>query len=100
MSRWRFFSSRVITHQPMTAATVTTRIIRVASALILGLTPRRTDENTFIGSVVDEVRNVVAEVGSVIAVVFLYIISMIFILGGELNAAISRFLQARARVPG
>lgn len=35
-----------------------------------------------------------------IAVVFLYIISMIFILGGELNAAISRFLQARARVPG
>jgi membrane protein len=35
-----------------------------------------------------------------IAVVFLYIISMIFILGGELNAAISRFLEARARVPG
>lgn len=35
-----------------------------------------------------------------IAVVFLYIISAIFILGGELNAAISRYLEARARVPG
>lgn len=34
-----------------------------------------------------------------IAVVFLYIISMIFILGGELNASITRFLEARARVP-
>lgn len=34
-----------------------------------------------------------------IAVVFLYIVSAIFILGGELNAAISRFLEARARVP-
>lgn len=34
-----------------------------------------------------------------IAVVFLYIISMVFILGGELNASISRFLEARARVP-
>lgn len=33
-----------------------------------------------------------------IAVVFLYIISVIFILGGELNAAISRFIAARARV--
>ncbi|RVD60661.1 YihY/virulence factor BrkB family protein [Mesorhizobium sp. M2D.F.Ca.ET.185.01.1.1] len=33
-----------------------------------------------------------------IAVVFLYIISAIFILGGELNAAISRYLEARARV--
>jgi membrane protein len=33
-----------------------------------------------------------------IAVVFLYIISAIFILGGELNAAISRYLDARARV--
>jgi membrane protein len=35
-----------------------------------------------------------------IAVVFLYIISMVFILGGELNAAISRYFEARARVPG
>lgn len=33
-----------------------------------------------------------------IAVVFLYIVSAIFILGGELNAAISRYLAARARV--
>jgi len=32
-----------------------------------------------------------------IAVVFLYIVSAIFILGGELNAAISRYLEARAR---
>lgn len=35
-----------------------------------------------------------------IAVVFLYIVSAIFILGGELNAAISRYFEARARVPG
>ena len=35
-----------------------------------------------------------------VAVVFLYIVSAIFILGGELNAAISRYLEARARVPG
>lgn len=34
-----------------------------------------------------------------IAVVFLYIVSMIFILGGEFNAAISRYFEARARVP-
>ncbi|MBX3597432.1 MAG: YihY/virulence factor BrkB family protein [Rhizobiaceae bacterium] len=34
-----------------------------------------------------------------IAIVFLYIVSAIFILGGELNAAISRYLEARARVP-
>src|SRR5690606_11909246 len=34
-----------------------------------------------------------------IAVVFLYIVSAIFILGGELNTAISRYLEARARVP-
>lgn len=34
-----------------------------------------------------------------IAIVFLYIVSLIFILGGELNAAISRYLEARARVP-
>ena len=33
-----------------------------------------------------------------IAVVFLYIISAIFILGGELNAAISRYVAARSRV--
>jgi membrane protein len=33
-----------------------------------------------------------------IAVVFLYIVSMIFILGGELNASISRYFEARARV--
>ena len=32
-----------------------------------------------------------------IAVVFLYIVSVIFIIGGELNAAISRYLDARAR---
>jgi membrane protein len=35
-----------------------------------------------------------------IAVVFLYIVSAIFILGGEFNAAISRYLEARARVAG
>ncbi|MHA6645065.1 YihY/virulence factor BrkB family protein [Mesorhizobium sp. A623] len=35
-----------------------------------------------------------------IAVVFLYIVSAIFILGGEFNAAITRYLEARARVPG
>ncbi|MEO4000606.1 YihY/virulence factor BrkB family protein [Mesorhizobium sp. CAU 1732] len=34
-----------------------------------------------------------------IALVFLYIVSVIFIMGGELNAAIKRFLEARARVP-
>ena len=33
-----------------------------------------------------------------IAVVFLYIVSAIFILGGELNAAINRYFEARARV--
>lgn len=33
-----------------------------------------------------------------IAIVFLYIVSAIFILGGELNAAITRYLDARARV--
>jgi membrane protein len=35
-----------------------------------------------------------------IALVFLYIVSVIFIMGGELNAAIKRFLEARARVRG
>ena len=35
-----------------------------------------------------------------VAVVFLYIVSLIFILGGELNAAIRRYLDARARVGG
>jgi membrane protein len=35
-----------------------------------------------------------------VAVVFLYIVSLIFILGGELNASISRYLEARARVNG
>lgn len=35
-----------------------------------------------------------------IALVFLYIVSVIFIMGGELNAAIKRYLDARARVPG
>jgi membrane protein len=34
-----------------------------------------------------------------IAIVFLYIVSAIFIMGGELNAAIRRYLEARARVP-
>ncbi|MBD0417301.1 YihY/virulence factor BrkB family protein [Oryzicola mucosus] len=34
-----------------------------------------------------------------IAIVFLYILSAIFILGGELNAAILRYREARARVP-
>nr|WP_026060404.1 YihY/virulence factor BrkB family protein [Pseudaminobacter salicylatoxidans] len=33
-----------------------------------------------------------------IAIVFLYIVSAIFILGGELNAAITRYREARARV--
>ncbi|MCO6051686.1 YihY/virulence factor BrkB family protein [Mesorhizobium sp. RP14(2022)] len=33
-----------------------------------------------------------------IAIVFLYIVSAIFILGGELNASIRRFLEARARI--
>lgn len=35
-----------------------------------------------------------------IALVFLYILSAIFIMGGELNASIRRYLDARARVPG
>ncbi len=35
-----------------------------------------------------------------IAMVFLYIVSAIFIMGGELNAAIKRYRDARARVPG
>ncbi|MGI6855376.1 YihY/virulence factor BrkB family protein [Mesorhizobium sp. 1B3] len=35
-----------------------------------------------------------------IAIVFLYIVSAIFILGGELNAAIGRYVEARARVGG
>jgi membrane protein len=35
-----------------------------------------------------------------VAVVFLYIVSLIFILGGEFNAAIKRYLDARARVGG
>lgn len=35
-----------------------------------------------------------------IAVVFLYIVSVIFILGGELNAAIRRYLEARSRIAG
>jgi membrane protein len=33
-----------------------------------------------------------------VAVVFLYMVSAIFIVGAELNAAISRFIEARARV--
>ena len=33
-----------------------------------------------------------------VAVVFLYIVSLIFILGGELNASIKHYLEARARV--
>lgn len=33
-----------------------------------------------------------------VAIVFLYIVSAIFIIGGELNAAIKRYLDARARV--
>jgi membrane protein len=35
-----------------------------------------------------------------IAVIFLYIISALFILGGEFNAAIRRFLEARLRIAG
>ncbi|MDN2566487.1 YihY/virulence factor BrkB family protein [Aquibium sp. A9E412] len=35
-----------------------------------------------------------------VAVVFLYIVSAIFILGGELNAAIRRYREARRRVEG
>ena len=35
-----------------------------------------------------------------IAVIYLYIVSLIFILGGELNAAITRYVQARARIAG
>ncbi|WP_274627676.1 YihY/virulence factor BrkB family protein [Arvimicrobium flavum] len=35
-----------------------------------------------------------------IAVVFLYIVSVIFILGGELNASVRRYLDARAKVAG
>jgi len=35
-----------------------------------------------------------------IAVIFLYIISMIFILGGELNASIKRYSEARERIAG
>lgn len=35
-----------------------------------------------------------------IAVIFLYIISVLFILGGEFNAAIRRYLEARLRIAG
>jgi membrane protein len=35
-----------------------------------------------------------------IAVIFLYIVSVIFILGGEVNAAIRRYREARARIRG
>ena len=35
-----------------------------------------------------------------VAIVFLYIVSAIFILGGELNAAIRRYKEARQRVSG
>lgn len=35
-----------------------------------------------------------------IAVIFLYIVSAIFILGGELNAAIRRYTEARSRIAG
>lgn len=35
-----------------------------------------------------------------IAVIFLYIISALFILGGEFNAAIRRYLDARSRIAG
>ena len=35
-----------------------------------------------------------------IAVIFLYIISALFILGGEFNAAIKRYLDARSRIAG
>lgn len=41
-------------HQAINAATDTAKIINEASALILGLTPMRTDENIFIGKLVDE----------------------------------------------
>ena len=34
-----------------------------------------------------------------VAIVFLYMVSAVFILGGELNAAISRYIDSRARVP-
>src|SRR5207342_2932577 len=40
--------------QAISAATETVRIINVASALIFGLRPRRTEENTFIGNVVED----------------------------------------------
>lgn len=35
-----------------------------------------------------------------VAVIYLYIVSLIFILGGELNAAIKRYVTARARIAG
>lgn len=41
-------------HQAIMAAQVTRKIIKEAKALILGLTPMRTDENIFIGKVVDD----------------------------------------------
>src|SRR5690606_26710128 len=53
MSRWRRLSSRYISHQPITAASDTAIISGVARALILGLTPSRTEEKILIGSVVD-----------------------------------------------
>src|SRR5690606_39535785 len=53
MSRWRRLSSRYISHQPTTAASDTAIISRVARALILGLTPSRTEEKILIGRVVD-----------------------------------------------
>ena len=35
-----------------------------------------------------------------VAVIFLYMVSLIFILGGELNAAIKRYMTARSRIAG
>jgi len=54
ISSWRRFSSRAISHQATRPAIDTARIISVASALIFGLNPRRTDEKTFIGNVVED----------------------------------------------
>src|SRR5690606_5781382 len=53
ISRWRRLSARAEIHQPSTATSDTVSTSRLASALIFGLTPMRTEAKIFIGSVVE-----------------------------------------------
>lgn len=53
---------------------------------------------TYIGNFGSYVSTYAGLASIMIALVFLYIVSAIFILGGELNASIKRYLDARAKV--